>query len=81
MPEAPAKGGHSPGNLVRAIRWLFHLHFQDERRERQFLASGGFLVTLAIAWEGRVTKPPLTVLDHWWAPTLRWPLRPALGMQ
>jgi hypothetical protein len=33
---------------VRVIRWLYHLHFQDERRERLFLASLGFLVTFGI---------------------------------
>jgi hypothetical protein len=33
---------------LRAIRWLYHFHFQDERRERLFLASVGFLVTFAI---------------------------------
>ena len=48
LPEAPAKGGRSPVSLARAIRWLYHFHFQDERRERLFLASVGFLVTFAI---------------------------------
>ena len=48
LPEAPAAGGRSPGNLVRAIRWLYHFHFQDERRERLFLASLAFLVTFAV---------------------------------
>lgn len=45
---ARAAGGPSPGSFVRAIRWLYHLHFQDERRERLFLASVGFLVTFGI---------------------------------
>ena len=47
MPEAPAAGGRSPGSLLRAIRWRHQFHFQDERRERLFLASVGFLVTFA----------------------------------
>lgn len=33
---------------MRVFRWLYHLHFQDERRERLFLASLGFLVTFGI---------------------------------
>ncbi|HEY1162015.1 MAG TPA: hypothetical protein VGF78_02985 [Candidatus Dormibacteraeota bacterium] len=33
---------------MRAIRWLFHFHFKDERRERLFLASVGFLVTFGV---------------------------------
>ena len=33
---------------MRAVRWLFHFHFKDERRERLFLASVGFLVTFGI---------------------------------
>ncbi|HVC75512.1 MAG TPA: hypothetical protein VND96_03240 [Candidatus Micrarchaeaceae archaeon] len=47
LPEAPAEGDRSPDSLLRAIRWLYHFHFQDERRERLFLASVGFLVTCA----------------------------------
>jgi hypothetical protein len=30
------------------LSWLYHLHFQDARRERLFLASVGFLVTFGI---------------------------------
>ena len=45
---ARAAEGPSPGSFVRAIRWLYHFHFQDERRERLFLASVGFLVTFGI---------------------------------
>lgn len=48
LPEAPAEENPSQGSFVRAIRWLYHFHFQDERRERLFLASVGFLVTFAI---------------------------------
>ena len=48
MRVAPAAGDHSPGSLVRAVRWLYHFHFQDERRERLFLASVGFLITFGI---------------------------------
>jgi hypothetical protein len=33
---------------VRVIRWLYNLHFQDERRERLFLASLGFLIAFGI---------------------------------
>ena len=33
---------------MRAIRWLYHFHFQDERRERLFMASIGFLVTFGV---------------------------------
>ena len=33
---------------MRVIRWLYQFHFQDERRERLFLASVGFLVTFGI---------------------------------
>jgi hypothetical protein len=48
LPEAPAEENPSRGSFVRAIRWLYHFHFQDERRERLFLASVGFLVTFGI---------------------------------
>lgn len=48
MPEAPAEENPSPGSFVRAIRWLYHFHFQDERRERLFLASVGFLLTFGV---------------------------------
>jgi hypothetical protein len=27
---------------VKVLSWLYHLHFQDARRERLFLASVGF---------------------------------------
>ena len=33
---------------MAGLRRLYHFHFQDERRERLFLASLGFLVTFAI---------------------------------
>ena len=33
---------------MRAVRWLLHFHFKDERRERLFLASVGFLITFGI---------------------------------
>jgi hypothetical protein len=33
---------------VEALRKLYHFHFRDERRERLFLASLGFLTTFAI---------------------------------
>ena len=33
---------------MRPIRWLYNLHFQDERREKLFLASVGFLLTFGI---------------------------------
>jgi hypothetical protein len=33
---------------VKVLSWLYHLHFQDARRERLFLASVGFLVTFGI---------------------------------
>ena len=33
---------------MRVIHWLYNLHFQDERRERLFLASLGFLITFGI---------------------------------
>jgi hypothetical protein len=46
--EARAEGNPSPGSFVRAIRWLFHFHFLDERRHRLFLASVGFLVTFGV---------------------------------
>ena len=45
LPEAPANEGPSPGSFLRAVRWLYHFHFQDERRERLFLASVGFLLS------------------------------------
>ena len=45
---ARAAGGPSPGSFVRAIWWLYHFHFQDERRERLLLASVGFLVTFGV---------------------------------
>ena len=48
LPEAPAEENLSPGSFVRPIRWLYHFHFQDERRERLFLASVGFLLTFGI---------------------------------
>ena len=48
MPEAPAEENLSPVSFVRPIRWLYHFHFQDERRERLFLASVGFLLTFGI---------------------------------
>jgi hypothetical protein len=48
LPEAPAEENPSPGSFVRPIRWLYHFHFQDERRERLFLASVGFLLTFGI---------------------------------
>lgn len=48
MPEAPAEENPSQGSFVRAIRWLYHFHFQDDRRERLFLASVGFLLTFGV---------------------------------
>ena len=48
LPEAPAEENSSPGSFVRATRWLYHFHFQDERRERLFLASVGFLLTFGV---------------------------------
>ena len=48
MRAARAAGNPSQGSYVRAIRWLFHFHFKDERRERLFLASVGFLVTFGV---------------------------------
>jgi hypothetical protein len=48
LPEAPADENPSRGSFLRAIRWLYHFHFQDERRERLFLASVGFLLTFGI---------------------------------
>ena len=33
---------------MRAIRWLYNLHFRDERREKLFLASFGFLLAFGI---------------------------------
>ena len=33
---------------MKVLSWLYHLHFQDARRERLFLASVGFLVTFGI---------------------------------
>jgi hypothetical protein len=33
---------------MKALRALYHFHFKDERRERLFLASLGFLVTFAL---------------------------------
>lgn len=33
---------------MKFLSWLYHLHFQDKRRERLFLASVGFLVTFGI---------------------------------
>ncbi len=48
LPEAPAEENPSQGSFGRAIRWLYRFHFQDERRERLFLASIGFLVTFGV---------------------------------
>src|SRR6267143_2671747 len=48
LPEAPARESPSPGSFLRAVRWLYRFHFQDERRERLFLASLGFLITFGI---------------------------------
>ena len=48
MPAAPAEESPSRGSFLRAIRWLYHFHFEDERRERLFLAAVGFLVTFAV---------------------------------
>lgn len=48
LPEAPAEENPSRGSFVRAIRWLYRFHFQDERRERLFLASVGFLLTFGV---------------------------------
>jgi hypothetical protein len=48
LPEASAEENPSQGSFLRAIRWLYHFHFQDERRERLFLASVGFLLTFGI---------------------------------
>src|ERR1700681_4951622 len=48
LQEAPAEESPSRGSFVRAVRWLYHFHFQDERRERLFLASVGFLVTFGV---------------------------------
>src|SRR5439155_7048903 len=39
---------HSARRLVSELKRLYHFHFQDERRERLFLASVAFLVTFAI---------------------------------
>jgi hypothetical protein len=33
---------------LKFFSWLYHLHFQDVRRERLFLASLGFLITFAV---------------------------------
>jgi hypothetical protein len=33
---------------VKVLSWLYHLHFQDPRRERLFLASVSFLVTFGV---------------------------------
>jgi hypothetical protein len=33
---------------LKFLSWLYHLHFQDARRERLFIASVGFLVTFAV---------------------------------
>jgi hypothetical protein len=33
---------------VKVLSWLYRLHFQDDRRQRLFLASVGFLVTFGI---------------------------------
>ena len=48
LPAAPAEENPSRGRFVRAVRWLYHFHFKDERRERLFLASVGFLVTFGV---------------------------------
>jgi hypothetical protein len=48
LPVAPAEENPSQGSFLRAIRWLYHFHFQDERRERLFLASVGFLLTFGV---------------------------------
>ena len=48
LPAAPAEEKPSPGSFVRAIRLLYQFHFKDERRERLFLASVGFLVTFGV---------------------------------
>ena len=48
LPAAPAEENPSRGSFVRAIRWLYQFHFNDERRERLFLASVGFLVTFGV---------------------------------
>ena len=48
LPAAPAEENPSRGSFVRAIRWLYQFHFKDERRERLFLASVGFLVTFGV---------------------------------
>ena len=48
LPAAPAEEKPSSGSFVRAIRWLYRFHFKDERRERLFLASVGFLVTFGV---------------------------------
>jgi hypothetical protein len=48
LPEASARKNPSRGSFLRAARWLYHFHFQDERRERLFLASVGFLVTFGV---------------------------------
>ncbi len=34
--------------MKRILRELYHFHFKDERRERLFLASLGFLITFAV---------------------------------
>jgi hypothetical protein len=33
---------------LKFLSWLYHLHFQDARRERLFLASVGFLLTFGV---------------------------------
>jgi hypothetical protein len=33
---------------LKHLAWLYHLHFQDPRRERSFLASVAFLATFGI---------------------------------
>ena len=48
LPAAPAGEKPSRGSFVRAVRWLYHFHFQDERRQRLFLASVGFLLTFGL---------------------------------
>jgi hypothetical protein len=48
LPEVLAGENPSRGSFARAVRWLYHFHFVDERRERLFLASLGFLLTFGI---------------------------------
>ena len=45
---APEPTGHVSEGLAVALARLYRFHFQNERRERLFLASVGFLLTFGI---------------------------------